>query len=67
VKVVVLKYGDNQVSPPDPQQKSEAKALNRDVRARAANTSPTAKVTPTNPRVRPTPLMQSEYIGASAW
>ena len=34
VKVVVLKYGDDDASPPDPQQKAEAKAVNRDVRAR---------------------------------
>ena len=32
VKVVVLKYGDDEVSPPDPQQKAEAKAVNRSVR-----------------------------------
>ena len=29
VKVVVLKYGDDERSPPDPQQKAEAKAVNR--------------------------------------
>src|ERR1017187_2370199 len=34
VKVVVLKYGDDEVSPPDPQQKAEAKAENRTVRAK---------------------------------
>jgi 3D (Asp-Asp-Asp) domain-containing protein len=35
VKVVVLKYGDDEASPPDPQQKAKAKAVNRKVRARA--------------------------------
>lgn len=35
VKVVVLTYGDDEASPPDPQQKAEAKAANRRVRARA--------------------------------
>jgi len=40
VKVVVLKYGDDEASPPDPQQKAEAKAVNRKVRAKA-NTAPT--------------------------
>jgi 3D (Asp-Asp-Asp) domain-containing protein len=35
VKVVVLKYGDDEVSPPDPQQKAEAQAVNRRVRAKA--------------------------------
>jgi 3D (Asp-Asp-Asp) domain-containing protein len=34
VKVVVLKYGDDQASPPDAQQKANAKAINRRVRAR---------------------------------
>ena len=34
VKVVVLKYGDDQASPPDPQQKAEAKAVDRNVRAK---------------------------------
>jgi 3D (Asp-Asp-Asp) domain-containing protein len=34
VKVVVLKYGDDEASPPDPQQKAEAKAVNRNVRAK---------------------------------
>jgi hypothetical protein len=33
VKVVVLKYGDDEASPPDPRQKAEAKAENREVRA----------------------------------
>jgi 3D (Asp-Asp-Asp) domain-containing protein len=33
VKVVVLKYGDDEASPPDPQQKADAKAVNRQVRA----------------------------------
>ena len=40
VKVVVLKYGDDEASPPDPQQKAEAKAVNREVRAKA-KTAPT--------------------------
>jgi 3D (Asp-Asp-Asp) domain-containing protein len=35
VKVVVLKFGDDEVSPPDPQQKAQAKAVNREVRANA--------------------------------
>jgi hypothetical protein len=35
VKVVVLKYGDDEASPPDPQQKADAKAVNRKVRAKA--------------------------------
>jgi len=35
VKVVVLKYGDDEASPPDPEQKAEAKAVNRTVRANA--------------------------------
>ena len=34
VKVVVLKYGDDDASPPDPQQKAEAKAVDRNVRAK---------------------------------
>ncbi len=34
VKVVVLKYGDDEASPPNPQQKAEAKAVNRAVRAK---------------------------------
>src|SRR5882672_4228160 len=40
VKVVVLKYGDDEASPPDPQQKAEAKAANRKERAKA-NAAPT--------------------------
>jgi 3D (Asp-Asp-Asp) domain-containing protein len=36
VKVVILQYGDDQPQPPDRQQKAEAKAVNRDVRANAA-------------------------------
>jgi 3D (Asp-Asp-Asp) domain-containing protein len=36
VKVVVLKYGDDEASPPDPRQKAEAKAEDRDVRAKAS-------------------------------
>lgn len=35
VKVVVLKYGDDEAGPADPQQKAEAKAVNRNVRANA--------------------------------
>ena len=35
VKVVVLQYGDDEVSAPDPEQKAEAKAENRKVRAAA--------------------------------
>jgi len=35
VKVVVLKYGDDEASSPDPQQKAKAKAANRSVRAKA--------------------------------
>jgi 3D (Asp-Asp-Asp) domain-containing protein len=35
VKVIVLKYGDDEASPPDPQQKAEAKAEDRNVRAKA--------------------------------
>ena len=33
VKVVVLKYGDDEANPPDPRQKADAKAVNREVRA----------------------------------
>ena len=40
VKVVVLKYGDDEASPPDLEQKAEAKAVNRNVRAKA-KTAPT--------------------------
>ena len=40
VKVVVLKYGDDEARPPDPQQKADAKAVNRKVRAKA-NAEPT--------------------------
>ena len=32
VKVVVLKYGDDKRKPPDPEQKAEAKTVNREVR-----------------------------------
>jgi 3D (Asp-Asp-Asp) domain-containing protein len=35
VKVVILKYGDDTAGPADPQQKAEAKAVNRSVRANA--------------------------------
>jgi 3D (Asp-Asp-Asp) domain-containing protein len=34
VKVAVLKYGDDEASRPDPEQKAEAKAENRSTRAR---------------------------------
>jgi len=35
VKVVILHFGDDDASPPDPQQKANAKAVNRKVRAKA--------------------------------
>jgi 3D (Asp-Asp-Asp) domain-containing protein len=35
VRVVILKYGDDEVSPPDPLQKAEARAADRRVRATA--------------------------------
>jgi hypothetical protein len=35
VKVAVLKYGDDVPPPPNPQQKAEAKAIDRDARAAA--------------------------------
>ncbi len=35
VKVLVLQYGDDQASPPEPRQKAAAKAVNRKVRAKA--------------------------------
>ena len=35
VRVVILKYGDDLVSPPDPEQKAEARAADRRVRATA--------------------------------
>ena len=35
VKVVILHYGDDDASPPDPQQKADAKAENRQERAKA--------------------------------
>src|SRR4051794_19171946 len=35
VKVVVLKYGDDEAAPVDPAQKAEAKVVNRQVRATA--------------------------------
>jgi 3D (Asp-Asp-Asp) domain-containing protein len=38
VKVVILKFGDDDASPPDPQQKADAKAVNRKVRAKAKTT-----------------------------
>jgi 3D (Asp-Asp-Asp) domain-containing protein len=34
IKVLILKYGDDQPSPPNPMQKAEAKAIDRRVRAR---------------------------------
>ncbi len=37
VKVVILKYGDDEPTPPDPQQKADAKAENRKARAKARN------------------------------
>src|SRR4249919_3222356 len=40
VKVVVLHFGDDEPVPPDPQQKAEAKAINRSVRAQAAKPPP---------------------------
>ena len=40
VRVVILKYGDDEASPPDQQQKAEAKAADRRVRA-TENTEPT--------------------------
>ena len=39
VKVVILKFGDDEATPPDPRQKAEAKGENREVRAKA-NTAP---------------------------
>jgi 3D (Asp-Asp-Asp) domain-containing protein len=39
VKVVILKYGDDQPHPPDPQQKADAKAVNRQVRTNADSAS----------------------------
>jgi hypothetical protein len=35
VKVVILKFGDDEASAPDPQQKADAKAVNKKVRAKA--------------------------------
>jgi len=40
VKVVILKYGDDEASPPDPQQKADAKAENRKERAKAKTAPP---------------------------
>ena len=34
VKVLVLKYGDDEANPPDPRQKADAKAVNRDAHAK---------------------------------
>jgi 3D (Asp-Asp-Asp) domain-containing protein len=39
VKVVILKYGDDEAVPPDPRQKAAAKALDREVRASAKATT----------------------------
>jgi 3D (Asp-Asp-Asp) domain-containing protein len=39
VKVAVLKYGNNQPRPPNPQQKAEAKIIDRRARARARTES----------------------------
>jgi 3D (Asp-Asp-Asp) domain-containing protein len=38
VKVLILKYGDDEAAPPDPQQKADAKAVDRKVRAKAKTT-----------------------------
>jgi hypothetical protein len=38
VKVVVLHYGDDEAVPADPEQKAEAKAVNRSVRANSKKT-----------------------------
>ncbi len=38
VKVLILKYGDDEAAPPDPQQKAEAKAEDRNVRKDAKKT-----------------------------
>ena len=40
VKVLVLRYGDDEATPLDAQQKAEAKAINRNARAKA-NPAPT--------------------------
>ena len=40
VKVVILKFGDDEVSPPDQEQKAGAKAVNRKERAKARIASP---------------------------
>jgi hypothetical protein len=40
VKVVVLKYGDDEASAPDPRQRAEAKSENRKVRATGKPGSP---------------------------
>jgi 3D (Asp-Asp-Asp) domain-containing protein len=39
VKVVVLKYGDDEAAPTDPEQKAEAQAANRNVRGNAKKAS----------------------------
>jgi 3D (Asp-Asp-Asp) domain-containing protein len=40
VKVVILKFGDDEAKPPDPQQKADAKAENRSVRAQENGAPP---------------------------
>ena len=40
VKVVILKYGDDEPSPPDPQQRAEARSENRKERAKAKSSPP---------------------------
>jgi hypothetical protein len=40
VKVVILKYGDDEPGTPDPRQKAEAKAENRKERAKAKTAPP---------------------------
>jgi 3D (Asp-Asp-Asp) domain-containing protein len=40
VRIVVLSYGDDQPQPPDPQQKADAKADNREARKAAITTPP---------------------------
>ena len=40
VKVVILEFGDDAAKPPDPQQKADAKAENRSVRAQESAAPP---------------------------
>src|SRR5947199_1725090 len=40
VKVVILKFGDDEAAPPDPEQKADAKAENREVRAKNKKAPP---------------------------